>query len=290
MNYNKDNVPAEYGRNYEEEAALTEYRFQIPDYTHSDFSNEDLEEDFEGIPLSFKKLKIPSGGSKVFEEPSSDPENPMYSKTVQGVILYSHPAYAYWEEGEEFSDNAAPLCSSIDGNVGIGTPGGLCETCVYNRYGSDVNGKGKACKNMRNLYILRDGEFMPILLSLPPTSLRPFREFTNATFMLRRRPIWSAVIQISLRRVENGANSYSVAAFKKLYDFTGEQLQQIREIAADFRSQIKTYNQTRAIDAESRIDPNSIYETDASYTDTGDNEHFCIQYDEQGGNKKILSA
>lgn len=80
------------------------------------------------------------------------------------MILYNHDTCAYWPEGSEYDDNVTPLCSSVDGKTGYGAPGGVCATCALNQYGSVEKGKGKACKNMRNLYILRSGEHMPSFL------------------------------------------------------------------------------------------------------------------------------
>ena len=53
-----------------------------------------------------------------------------------------------------------------------------------NRFGSAPDGsKGKACKNMRVLYLLRSGEYMPLQVNLPPTSIKPFKEFLNRGFI-----------------------------------------------------------------------------------------------------------
>lgn len=276
--------------NNNETALLDSKIFLLPDAVCDEFSSEELAEDFEGLQLSFQRMKIPGGGNLMFEVPGDDPENPDYVKTIEGVILYHHPACAYWAEGEEYNDNAVPLCSSVNGKIGIGTPGGICEDCDFNQYGTDVNGKGKACKNMRNLYILRSGEYMPVLLSLPPTSLRPFSDFMNMAFLPRHRPAWSAVVQIGLKRMDNGSNTYSVATFKKLFDFTGEELQQVRGVAESFREQIKNYNQQRATATENRTEQEGVYEVDASYTETGSGDHFCIEHNAVDGSRDELPA
>ena len=188
---------------YNTENALVEKKnFTLPAMVETgDFSSEDLAEDYEGLQLSFQRIKIPAGGALQFELPGDSPEDPDYTKTLEGVIIYNHQACAYWPEGSEFDDDATPLCSSVDGKTGFGEPGGACAVCQMNQYGTatDKNGnatKGKACKNMRHLYLLRDGEYMPILLALPPTSLRPFSDFMNTSFVSRRRPVWSSVVQI----------------------------------------------------------------------------------------------
>ena len=210
MTYNNENAMME-----------TKKDFILPAMVEDDCISVDVSEDYEGLRLSFPRVKIPGGGSLQFEIPSDDPENPDYTKYIEGVILYNHDTCAYWPEGSEYDDNVTPLCSSVDGKTGYGAPGGVCATCALNQYGSVEKGKGKACKNMRNLYILRSGEHMPMLLSLPPTSLRPYSDFITAAFATRRRPIYSGVVQIGLKRVDNGSNTYSVATFRLVQRFEG---------------------------------------------------------------------
>ena len=142
--------------------------FNLPTMAGLDFGNDDLADDMEGLTLSFPKVKIPSGGALQFELPTGDPENPEYTRFLQGVILYHHASGAYWPEGCEYDDNTVPLCSTVDGKQGYGTPGGACAACELNRYGTATDGKGKACKNMRILYLLQDGDYIPLQLSLPP--------------------------------------------------------------------------------------------------------------------------
>ena len=124
--------------------------FMIPQVNDSGFSSEDLAEDMDGLQLSFQRVKIPSGGVLQFEMPGDDPENPDYVPTLEGVILYNHSANSYWPEGSEFDDNTPPQCQSVDGKIGHGQPGGVCEACRFNRFGSDSKGNGKACSATRS--------------------------------------------------------------------------------------------------------------------------------------------
>lgn len=221
-------------------------QFQLPALVDNTFTSEDLADDMEGLQMSFQRIKIPSGGNLVFEIPTDDPENPNYEKTIEGVLIFHHDSNAYWPEGSEYDDNTAPLCSSVDGKHGIGEPGGSCAVCALNQYGTAAEGRGKACKNMRSLYLLQSGECVPIQISLPPTSLKPFKNFINQAFLLRRRPSYGSVIQIGLRKENTGGNDYSVATFRLLQNFEGEQLAQIRSYAESFKEQIKLTLQRRA--------------------------------------------
>ncbi len=220
--------------------ALAERKpFLLPDVaTSSDFSQEELAEDMDGLNIGFQRIKIPSGGQLQFEIPTENPDNPDYARVLEGVIVHSHNANTYWPEGHEYDDNTPPQCHSVDGKLGVGCPGGLCASCGYNVFGSDPKGKGKACKNTRVIYLLQSGTFMPIQISRPPTSIRPYTEFVNAAFMIRRRRVCGSVVQISLKKMNNGKDDYSVAVFKRLYDFTGEELAKIRAYADSFKEQV----------------------------------------------------
>lgn len=214
--------------------------FMLPTALDSDFSSEDLADDMEGLQLTMQRVKIPGGGNLQFEIRSDDPDNPDYERKLVGVILYHHLANAYWPEGSEYDDNVPPFCQSFDGKQGYGEPGGVCAACAFNQFGSTANGSGKACKNMRQIYLLRSGEYLPLQLSLPPTSLRPFNDFMNLAFVARRRPSYSAIVEIGLKRAESGGYTYSVATFRKVRDLEGEGLAAVKGYAANFKEQVKS--------------------------------------------------
>jgi len=249
-----------------------DFRFPVMD-AGADFSGEDLADDMEGLSFSFQRIKIPAGGALQFELPGENPEDPEYIRTIEGVIFYNHASNALWSEGSQDDENATPICSSVDGRIGVGDPGKDCATCAFNKFGSGEGGRGKACKNTRVLYLLRDGEYMPIQVILPPTSIKPFSDFYNLAFASRRRAAYGSLVSIGLKRMSNGKDDYSVATFKKLHDFSGEQLAQSKAYSEGFKAQIKLINQRRAADAIDRsiddldgyLDGESIYANDPRF-------------------------
>jgi len=214
--------------------------FILPTALDSDFSSEDLADDMDGLQLTMQRVKIPGGGNLQFEIRGDDPDNPDYERKLVGVILHHHFANAYWPDGSEYDDSVPPLCQSFDGKQGYGAPGGVCAACAFNQFGSTANGSGKACKNMRQVYLLRSGEYLPLQLSLPPTSLRPFNDFMNLAFVARRRPSYSAIVEIGLKRAESGGYTYSVATFRKVRELEGEGLAAVKSYAANFKEQVKS--------------------------------------------------
>ena len=257
------------------EALAERTAFIIPKVSDSKFSSAELADDMDGLQLSFQRAKIPGGGVLQFELPGEDPENPDYVQTLEGVILFNHSANSYWPARSEYDDNTPPQCQSVDGKVGYGDPGGICEACDYNKFGSDPNGGGKACKNMRVLYLLRSGEMMPIQLSLPPTSIRPFTTFVNSAFLLRGRRVCSGLVQIGLRKGASNGFTYSVATFKKLRDFEGEELAQVCAYADSFRDQIKQTLSERASQNEAQAG-DGVERVSASRVMPDNGDHFAI--------------
>ena len=228
--------------------------FILPTALDSDFSSEDLADDMDGLQMTMQRVKIPGGGNLQFEIRGDDPDNPDYERKLVGVILHHHFANAYWPEGSEYDDSVPPLCQSFDGKQGYGVPGGVCAACAFNQFGSTANGSGKACKNMRQVYLLRSGEYLPLQLSLPPTSLRPFNDFLNLVFVARRRPSYSAIVEIGLKRAESGGYTYSVATFRKIRDLDGEDLAAIKSYVENFKEQIKTILDQRAENYKSDVE------------------------------------
>ena len=157
-------------------------------------------------------MKIPSGGGAYFEVPGDDPENPESVKEIRGVVVHHSKANAYWADSE-LSDSP-PDCASDDGVCGAGNPGVSCETCPLNQMGSGEGGKGKACKNMERLFILTPGRFLPLSLSLPPTSLQGWRTY-KTMLVAKSRRVCDVFTKISLTKAQNKTGQpYAKAVFK----------------------------------------------------------------------------
>ena len=134
-----------------------------------------MAEEMSGLSASFERIKIPIGGGTVFEIPGDEADDTESIKEINAVILYQHPLNAYYSTKYKGGSNP-PNCGSFDGVMGHGNPGGLCKNCPYNEFGSGENG-AKACKNRRRLYLLREGDIFPMILSLPTGSLKGFTRY-----------------------------------------------------------------------------------------------------------------
>lgn len=170
-----------------------------------------MADELEGLDLSFERIKIPSAGSTVFEVPGENDDTDTV-KEFSAVILHHHPLYAYYKTKYTGGSNP-PDCGSFDGVYGEGDPGGECIKCPLNQYGTADEGKGKACKNRRRIYVLREGEVFPLLLSLPTGSLKEFTKYIKR-LLSKGKKSNSVVTRFSLKKATNqGGVIYSQAQF-----------------------------------------------------------------------------
>ena len=200
-----------------------------------------FKEEMEGLgTMPIDTIKIPSGGGIAFEVPGEDPDSPDMAKELIGVITGHKPQNAYWQDAYS-GDNASPDCYSDDGKVGINTNTGesrLCETCPFNQFGSALNAqgqptKGKACKNLHRLYLLMEGALMPVIINIPPTSIKPFKDYLAKRLLLRgKRPV-QVLTKITLKKaVSNDGITYSQCVFTKAGDLAPDIIKTLAPVVA----------------------------------------------------------
>lgn len=186
---------------------------------------EAIAEEMDGLgTIPYDRVKIPSGGGLAFEVPGEDEDSPDTEKELVGVILHHHPVNAYWRDSYN-GGNAAPDCSSNDGKVGCWRETGEiknCADCEFNRF-SD-NGAGKACKNIHRIYFLRENNPVPLIISLPPTSLKYMRDYIGKKILLGGMRSYGVITKITLKKEKSKDGiDYSRAAFTFVDKLTEEQ-------------------------------------------------------------------
>lgn len=122
------------------------------------------------------RIKIPAGGGRTWEIPSLDGVDA--AKELEGIVVAFKLTRAYWPDKDATGE--PPACRSADSRTGIGDPGGDCRTCPHAQYGSAENGRGQACSQKEVWFLLRPGSFLPVVVSLPGTSLRAARTYRLA--------------------------------------------------------------------------------------------------------------
>lgn len=198
-----------------------------------------MAEELEGMEVSFDRVKIPAGGALYFELPLDDPENPETLKEVTGVILHHHALNSYYKDKYTGGSNP-PDCGSFDGKVGEGTPGGQCLKCPLNQFGSGENGSGKACKNKRRIYLLREGEIFPILLTLPTGSLKEFTNYIAKRIVAKGKRSFGVVTKVTLKKaVNSGGITYSQAVFSIDRDLKSEEIEAMSKVSEKIKESTK---------------------------------------------------
>ena len=194
-----------------------------------------LTEELDGMgQVPFDAVKIPSGGGLSFELSGDDPDNPETAQTLTGVIVHHHPVNVYWEHDFDGA-GGLPDCSSPDGKHGLNAKTGElldCASCPYNQFGSG-KGNSKACKNTHRVYLLRENEPLPILLTLPPTSLRAFKDYLAKRLIMKGKRSTDVLTSIKLKREKNADGiAYSACVFTKAGDLTTDQIAAVKPVAA----------------------------------------------------------
>jgi hypothetical protein len=176
--------------------------------------NELLQDELNGLNITFDRIKIPSGGGLAYELPGVNPDEPISASEFKAVVLYHHPSNSYYKD-KYTGGNTPPDCSSQDGAVGrVEETGELkaCSDCPLNKFGSGENG-GKGCKQKRRLYILREGETLPTIFIVPTGSIADFSKYVMRLLSKGQRTS-GVVTRFGLKRAKNaGGIAYSQAAF-----------------------------------------------------------------------------
>ena len=181
-------------------------------------------EELDGLTPSFERIKIPAGGGLAFEVPGDDPDSPDSVKEFKAVILYHHPINCFYEE-EYTGGNNPPDCGSMDGKIGVCSESGeikYCSDCPNNKFGSAKNG-GKACKQKRRIYLLRENEALPTILTLPTGSLGEFSKYVMR-LLSKGKKTNGVVTKFTLKKAQNsGGINYSQAMFAIDRELTNEE-------------------------------------------------------------------
>lgn len=180
----------------------------------------------------------------------------------KGVILSSMKARVFFPKfgNQEVNKDIAtftekrPLCSSENGVVGklyetdwdnISNPskdailmikekisqGGLmCKKCPLSAFGSaglfGVKSKGQACNDLRRLLLWRPSLTIPMILTLPPTSIRKFDGYCSS-LSAGGKQFNRVVTEISLAKVDYSGGGYSTINLSFDSDMTKEMMNEL---------------------------------------------------------------
>ena len=198
----------------------------------------------------FGVVTIAGGGAGVFKVLEPGAEEPTSGvQSIDCVILASHLINVRW--GHDYGsreDGERPACRSMDGKTGVELETGEthdCDACPYNQFTED--GGRKVCTNKRQLYIMREGDLLPVLFALPPSALKAYDMYrVNATLSLRT-PMSALLTRITLKSKKSGnGTEYSTPVFTAVGKLP---LEESKRMTA-FAKQIMEAAQRAGIEAE----------------------------------------
>lgn len=242
-------------------ALVGEFRIATPYEGLSEEELAELKDQMEDLEdesgISCRMIKIPAGGKLAYEVQGDEEGEEEYLKEIDGVVIFTHRLNGYWPNAFGTSNNPEdkiPVCSSMDGKTGLNIQTGeitSCENCPMNQFGSAIDqkgmaAKGKACKNMRRLYMMMDGDPNFYLLTVPPTSIRDVNK-QLAKIMAGGVPYTGLVVRLTLEKTQNAAG---VAYSKVVIGKSGLLPPAVSAVAKEMRRQIKEQYQSMAITAD----------------------------------------
>ena len=191
--------------------------------------------DMDRIPFGRIKIAPAAAGVYNITDPGEEDEVPV--RDFEGVVLMSHNCNAYWPVpfGTPGADKN-PACASMDAIEGVTQDGEVvqCHGCPYNKFetAKGGEGKGKACKNMRRLYILREGDVLPMVLSLPPSSLEAYDKYRTRCSTAGKKP-QAVMTKFTLVKAKNAeGTAYSKPQFEAVSVLPLDEVERVREYAA----------------------------------------------------------
>lgn len=156
---------------------------EYPILAGNDAVNEVIKQNLGGEEVTaadFTRIKVPSGGGTQWIVPTLSGGGEMVDE-LEGIILFSTRRRGYWKDSNP--NGQPPDCGSSDMVTGVGEPGGACgmhgkiPCCPHNEFDSAEKGTGKACREGRLLFMLRQGNTLPDLIVAPPASLKAMRQY-----------------------------------------------------------------------------------------------------------------
>lgn len=130
----------------------------------------------------------------------------------EAVILDTHRTNSYW--GPEQETGSMPKCFSKDGitptEQSEEKQSEKCADCTMNTFGTQVKddgsiGRGKACLNSRQLYLMMPGNKLPFKLQASPTSIKAIEKYL-ILLANDKKPYIGVVTQFALKSATNKAS------------------------------------------------------------------------------------
>jgi len=191
-----------------------------------------------GMQMSdLERIVVPTGGVTSWTVNTINGEESR--KEIFAAIVDNTETRGYWEQSFDEEPNQPPVCFSQDCITGISESealGGDCGKCPMDQWGSAAKGNGKACKQRRIFLLITPDSALPVVLSIPSTSLKTVRkDFIRASgFGFRlSESMWKFTLT---QEKSNDGIKYSVANATFVRGLTEEEL----TLATEFRAAVSS--------------------------------------------------
>lgn len=213
------------------------------------------------------RLTIAPGGIGMFV--STD--KTMKFDSLDCIVVVSQKARAYWPTK---SLGQPPMCTSLNGVQGIynfnaspdqeqaarnvrqphpavklmDTQGQApefydCSFCPLSQWASAAQGNGQACKTLRRLILLLNGVSMPVVLTLPPTSVAAWDAY--CTSLRQKRNEYFAVrttLTLETMKSKAGGEPYSVVKIAPGAPLKIDEVRAVIEVRRQFEEWVRSKN------------------------------------------------
>ncbi len=151
------------------------------------------------------------------------------AQSIEGVVVPARDTRVYYKSKD--AGNVPPDCSSIDGVHGKGDPGGECAGCPLAQWDSGENG-AQACKQVKQLFMLRGASMLPEVVSLPPTSLKAIRQFF-LKLATQGIQYYHCILRVELEKAQNAQGKvYGKAVLKFVRKLSPDEISRAEEVRA----------------------------------------------------------
>lgn len=194
---------------------------EVVDFIHENLDGQEL------TARDLPRLTVPSGNAVTYRWDVPTLEGSEALDEISGVIIFKARNRAWWPgKPEETGGNVPPSCSSADAITGIGKQWATidnldpddgpprqipCKQCPHSQFGSAPDGRGQACKETLQVFLLQEGAgFLPTAVAIPPTSLQGVKKYllSIANAGLRFDQV---VTTLALDKTQNsGGTAYAV--------------------------------------------------------------------------------
>lgn len=213
------------------------------------------------------RLTIAPGGIGMFV--STD--KTMKFDSLDCIVVVSQKARAYWPTK---SLGQPPMCTSLNGlhgtynfnasadqemaarNVRQPHPAVKlmdaqgqapefydCASCPLSQWASAAQGNGQACKTLRRLILLLNGASMPVVLTLPPTSVAAWDAY--CTSLRQKRNEYFAVrttLTLETMKSKAGGEPYSVVKIAPGAPLKIDEVRAVIEVRRQFEEWVRSKN------------------------------------------------